>query len=139
MPPVARLLVPINHWQTMLNHVLACLPEEACGLLAGRNGIVSQVLPIENVAHSTFRFRMEPRGQVDALLDLEAHELELLAIYHSHPSGPPGPSTTDIAEASYPEAAAVIWSSDSGWWTARAYDLSGPMPAETEIAALPET
>jgi proteasome lid subunit RPN8/RPN11 len=122
----------------MLDHVLACLPEEACGLLAGRDGIVSQVRPIENVAHSTVRFRMEPRAQVDALLDLEAHELELLAIYHSHPSGPPGPSATDAAEASYPEAAAVIWCSDSGRWKARAFDLSGPMPTEAQIDTLPE-
>jgi proteasome lid subunit RPN8/RPN11 len=137
VPPVARLLVPIDHWQTMLDHVLACMPEEACGIVAGRQGIVAQVRPIENAAHSPFRFRMEPRGQVEALLDLEARGLELLAIYHSHPSGPPGPSATDVAELTYPEAAAMIWCSEGGQWWARAFDLSGPGPVETEIEILP--
>jgi proteasome lid subunit RPN8/RPN11 len=123
----------------MLDHVLACMPEEACGIVAGRHGMVIQVRPIENVAHSPFRFRMEPRAQVEALLSLEAQGLELLAIYHSHPSGPPGPSATDMAEVTYPEAAAMIWCSDGGQWWARAFDLSGPAPAETEIEILPAT
>lgn len=127
----------MTHWQTMLDHVLACMPEEACGLAAGRHGIVGLVLPIENVAHSSLRFRMEPSAQVQALLGIEEQGLELLAIYHSHPFGPPGPSPTDRAEASYPEAAAIIWCSDGGQWQARAFDLSGPDPVETEISVLP--
>jgi proteasome lid subunit RPN8/RPN11 len=121
----------------MLDHVLACLPEEACGILAGRQGRVSQVRPIENVARSRFRFRMEPQAQVDALLEIEGQDLELLAIYHSHPSGPPGPSAADLAEASYPEAAAVIWCCDYRGWHARAFDLSGPAPVEMQIEILP--
>lgn len=137
MPPLARLLVPIDHWQTMLDHVLACMPEEACGLAAGQHGIVSRVLPIENAAHSPVHFRMEPRGQVEALLGLEDQSLELLAIFHSHPSGPPGPSATDMAEACYPEAAAMIWCCEGGQWRMRAFDLSGPVPVETEISVLP--
>jgi proteasome lid subunit RPN8/RPN11 len=108
VPPVARLLVPIDHWQTMLDHVLACMPEEACGIVAGRQGIVAQVRPIENAAHSPFRFRMEPRGQVEALLDLEAQGLELLAIYHSHPATPAYPSPTDIARAFYPDVVYML-------------------------------
>ena len=120
----------------MLDHVRACLPEEACGVLAGRNGRVSQVWTIENAAHSPVRFRMQPRAQVRALLDLEAQGLELLAIYHSHPSGPPYPSATDLAEAFYPEAAALIWCSDSGQWHARAFDLSRPVPVELPLEVL---
>jgi len=121
----------------MSDHVLACMPEEACGIAAGRHGIVSDVRPIENVAHSPVRFRMEPTAQVEALLDLEAQGLELLAIYHSHPSGPLGPSPTDLAEASYPEAATMIWCCEGGQWRARAFDLSGTAPAEVEIKILP--
>ncbi len=117
----------------MLNHVQACLPEEACGILAGLDGSVSQVRPIENASHSPVRYRMQPRAQVEALLDLEAHGLQLLAIYHSHPSGPPTPSATDLAEAFYPEAAALIWCSESGQWRARAFDLSHPAPVELPL------
>lgn len=137
MPPLARLLIASDHWQTMLNHVLACLPEEACGLLAGRGELASQVRSVENAAHSQVRFRMEPRAQVEALLDLETHGLELLAIFHSHPSGPATPSATDLAEAYYPEAAAIIWCSDSGKWQARAFDLSRPAPVELPLEIVP--
>ncbi len=121
----------------MLDHVLACMPDEACGILAGGQGTVSRVWPIENVAHSPFRFRMEPRAQVEALLAIEAQPLELLAIYHSHPSGPPGPSATDLAEMAYPEAAALIWCCDGGEWRARAFDLGGAAPVRLEIEILP--
>ena len=137
MPQLARLLVPIHHWQTMLDHILACMPEEACGIVAGGDGIVVQVRPIENAAHSPSRFRMEPRAQVEGLLDLEAQGLELLGIYHSHPSGPPVPSGTDIAESSYPEAIALIWCSDRDGWQMRGFDLSGATPVEIEIGILP--
>ncbi len=137
MSPPDRLLIPNEHWQTMLDHVRACLPEEACGVLAGQNGRVSHVRTIENAAHSPVRFRMQPRAQVRALLDLEAQGLELLAIYHSHPSGPSYPSPTDLAEAFYPEAAALIWCSHSGRWRARAFDLSRPTPVELPLEILP--
>jgi proteasome lid subunit RPN8/RPN11 len=120
----------------MLDHVLACMPEEACGILAGRERRVERVWSIENVAHSPVRFRMAPQGQIDALLTMEAQGLELLGIYHSHPSGPPGPSATDWAEAAYPEAATLIWCSDNGRWQVQAFDLSGAAPVKVEIEIL---
>jgi [CysO sulfur-carrier protein]-S-L-cysteine hydrolase len=122
----------------MLDHVLACMPEEACGIVVGCQGKVTSIRPIENVAHSPTRFRMEPRAQVEALLDLEARRLELLAVFHSHPSGPPGPSAADVAEWSYPEAAAMIWCCENGRWRVRAFDMGSPTLVETEIEVMPE-
>lgn len=43
-----------------------------------------------------------------AFLAMEAHSEELIAIYHSHPQGPPHPSPTDIAQAYYPDAVQLI-------------------------------
>ena len=43
-----------------------------------------------------------------ALLEIESSRWALGAIYHSHPSGPARPSPTDLAEAYYPDALAVI-------------------------------
>jgi proteasome lid subunit RPN8/RPN11 len=42
------------------------------------------------------------------MVEWEDAGLELLAIYHSHPQGPEGPSETDIAMATYPEATYII-------------------------------
>lgn len=80
----------------------ARLPEEACGLLAGVEGVVQQVTPITNDLHSQTRFRMHPQEQVNAMLQMEKENLDLIAIYHSHPTGPDYPSETDLAEYNYP-------------------------------------
>lgn len=121
----AGLTVPANLWQEMVRHVEACMPEEACGFLAGSRGLVSRVIPVENVDHSPVRFRMEPRGQLSGMRQMEEQGTSMLAIYHSHPSGPRGLSTTDLAEAAYPETALVVLTPGSGEWFARAFVLEG--------------
>jgi proteasome lid subunit RPN8/RPN11 len=117
----------------MLAHVLRCLPEEACGLVAGRGERALAVIPVTNAAHSRARFRMDPREQVAALHAIERDGLDLLAIYHSHPAGPSGPSGTDLREAAYPEAAYLIWSVEGDGWRLRAFDLRGPAPTEIRV------
>jgi proteasome lid subunit RPN8/RPN11 len=51
---------------------------------------------------------MDPSEQLAAMVDLEEHGWKLLAIYHSHPHGPQVPSSADVAQAYYPEAAYLI-------------------------------
>lgn len=92
----------------MLAQLQAAHPLEACGLMAGRAGSVQRIYPVTNRLASSYAFEMEPEEQVRAMLDLEERGLELVAIYHSHPQGPAGPSATDVAKAFYPEAAQVI-------------------------------
>lgn len=107
----------------MTAHVRSCLPEEGCGLLAGRKGRVEQTVPVTNADHSPFRFRMDPRQQIEAMLALEAQGLDLIGIYHSHPNGPEGPSAIDLEEAAYPEALYLILSSPAGDWQGRAFRI----------------
>jgi len=45
---------------------------------------------------------------IAVLRDLRDVGETLIAIYHSHPHGPPEPSSTDVARAYYPEAAHLI-------------------------------
>jgi proteasome lid subunit RPN8/RPN11 len=95
----------------MLAHLLAVYPEEGCGLLAGysSDGVATAVYPIENIASTPqTRFLMAPQSQLDAFLDIETAELDLLAIYHSHPHGPDTPSATDMAQAYYPDLTQII-------------------------------
>jgi len=115
----------------MLAHVLACLPEEACGLLAGERDEVRRVIPVPNVLHSPVRYQMEPRSQVEAMLAIEAAGLDIVGIYHSHPRGPAGPSASDVAEAAYPEALYLIWYPTEMGWEVRAFELreAGARPA----------
>lgn len=92
----------------MIAHVTAHLPDEACGLVGGRDGRAERLYPIENMLHSPVMYEMEPLQQVRAMLAIEEEGLELLAIYHSHPNGPARPSTSDVAQAYYPDTAQII-------------------------------
>jgi proteasome lid subunit RPN8/RPN11 len=96
----------------MRAHVRACAPLEACGLLAGKDGAVSRVFLIANQVKSPERFRMEPVEQVRALYWMDTNGLDLIAIFHSHPTGPEVLSKTDISEAAY-EVVQIILSPSS--------------------------
>jgi len=115
-----RLLLRQNHWDEMQRQVAAEAPIEACGLLAGIQDEVQRVVPIPNALNSASRYRFDPYEQLAAFERIEQAGLEMLAIYHSHPKGPPHPSQTDIDEASYP-VVYVIWSQAQGGWQARGY------------------
>jgi proteasome lid subunit RPN8/RPN11 len=92
--------------EQMIAQARADAPLETCGLLAGRDGRATHVLPVPNVLRSRVRYSM---GGGQAFFDaMAACDFEPLAIYHSHPQGPPVPSPTDIAESFYPDAIYII-------------------------------
>jgi [CysO sulfur-carrier protein]-S-L-cysteine hydrolase len=102
--------VKLSHAQLeqMIAQARADAPLETCGLLAGRDGRATHVLPVPNVLRSRVRYSM---GGGQAFFDaMAACDFEPLAIYHSHPHGPPVPSPTDIAESFYPDAIYIILS-----------------------------
>ena len=92
----------------MIKHLQAAYPLEACGLLAGQTFVATRSYAVHNILQSPTAYEMDPLQQVRALLEIEALGDVLLAIYHSHPKGPPTPSATDVAQAYYPEAIQVI-------------------------------
>ena len=113
----------------MRRHVARRAPLEACGLLAGNDCRVEIVLPIANAVQSRVRFRMEPLVQLYAFDWIETHGLELVGIFHSHPTGPGTPSQIDFDEAAYP-VAQVIWSRHGKGWQARGFWIELDQAAE---------
>jgi proteasome lid subunit RPN8/RPN11 len=109
----------------MRQDVTSHLPEEACGLVSGKDACSVSVFPVENILHSPVRFRMEPYAQLQAFEEIEEQGLELLAIYHSHPNGPPVPSPTDLTEFAYPGTITLIFSPVNGAWICRGFLLEG--------------
>jgi len=88
-------------------------PEEVCGVLAGRrDGDDARVVarhPAENVADDPrTRYEIDPREQLELLEAIDDAGREVVGFYHSHPRGPPEPSATDAAEATWPERSYVI-------------------------------
>jgi proteasome lid subunit RPN8/RPN11 len=117
----------------MKDHVASIAPEEACGLVAGEGNQAQIIFPITNILHDRFRFRMAPEEQLDAFIQAEAEGLEIIAIYHSHPHGIDHPSTTDVAELTFPGIVYIIWYQSDVEWQCCAY----LMQIEAEINELP--
>jgi [CysO sulfur-carrier protein]-S-L-cysteine hydrolase len=75
-------------------HAAAEAPNEACGLLAFRDGVGERYIPCINEAQSPYRFELKPHDPMDFYLEDEGYEL---AVFHSHPTDSARPSRTDIA------------------------------------------
>lgn len=101
-----RLLIPRPLFDAMLAHVRSELPAEGCGLLAGTVaggiGRVSLHLPLVNVLRSPTEVESEPRSLLAAHKAMRAAEVDVLAVYHSHPTSDPVPSRRD-RERNYSE------------------------------------
>lgn len=94
--------------QVLLAHLQSVYPLEGCGLLAGQGRRITHLYAVTNRLASPTAFEMEPVEQLQAMLHIEAAGQTLLAIYHSHPTGPERPSATDIARAAYPDTLQLI-------------------------------
>jgi proteasome lid subunit RPN8/RPN11 len=128
MPPTwARLLLPRTLYDAMLAHALAELPFECCGLFGGTisedgASVVVERYPLANIADSpTIEYLSEPAGMFAAWRDMRRRGLEVLAVYHSHPTSAPVPSRKDLAHSYGPEVVNLIISlttsppAVSGW------------------------
>ena len=108
--------------QKMITHVDSHVPLEACGLLAGNNLKVETVLDVTNQAQSAVRFVMDPIEQLKAFEWIESNGLELIGIFHSHPTGPETVSPTDIADSAYAVVNIILARMDNAHaWCARGF------------------
>lgn len=101
--------------QKMIAHVDEHAPLEACGLLAGLSPKVESVILVRNQAQSEVRYVMDPIEQLNAFEWIESHDLDLIGIFHSHPTGPETVSPTDIAQAAYAVAYVILARVDAQW------------------------
>ena len=87
------MVVPPEIHEQLVAHALQEAPNEACGLVAFRDGVAERYLPGENALGSPYRFELRPRDPADFFLEDEGYEL---AVFHSHPETEPRPSRTDL-------------------------------------------
>ncbi|WP_380677138.1 desampylase [Salinigranum sp. GCM10025319] len=125
----ADLVVERTTHDRLLDHARQGAPEEICGVLGGRDGRVTTAEPVPNVASDPERrYELDPAATIDAIDRVEASaSTEHLGFYHSHPRGPPDPSATDEAEATWPGYVYCIVSvpdaSLSAWrWTGERFE-----------------
>lgn len=129
---IRQLTLSREHVQEIVGHVSVHAPLEACGLLAGKNDRVEKVLFVQNQAQSPVRFVMDPYGQLEAFDWIDSNQLDLLGIFHSHPSGPETVSPTDIEEAAY-DVVHVICSQVDGKWKLRGFWIADGKATEVTL------
>ena len=79
--------------RALIEHANAELPNEACGLVVIKDGVVERYIPGINAAASPYRFDLQMPDPDVWFLEDEGYEL---GVFHSHVSSPPRPSRTDV-------------------------------------------
>ena len=86
----------------LIAHARRDAPEETCGYLLGKDGVVAENYPMENIDHSSEHFSFAPKDQFTALRYARSKGLKILANWHSHPASPSRPSQEDLRLANDP-------------------------------------
>ncbi len=127
MPSFTQLTLPDRYLAEMIGHARATLPHECCGLLAGviQDGVghVAVRFGIRNEAGSTTEYLTNAEDLLAAYREIAASQLQLLAVYHSHPTALPVPSPRDLQQNTYGDQVVhmIVAFSDGGpqvqaWW-----------------------
>lgn len=92
----------------MLEHARSEPLIECCGLLAGRDGIVTHIFPATNALASATAYEIAPRELFHLFRTVRERGLTHLGQYHSHLASDNSPSPTDVEQAGYPDHAYFI-------------------------------
>ena len=118
-------------WEALLAHAREEAPNECCGYLSARDGVVEQVVRSRNLRASPYGYELDPHSLLAANeLDDEGFEV---GIYHSHPRSAAEPSQTDINLAHYPHWTYLIVSLANGDGEVRGWRIEGGRVAEEEL------
>jgi aspartate racemase len=121
----------------MLAHAQRERPNESCGLIAFQYDRAVKLYPGTNVLASATRYRMEDREVLGAVDEIDRKGWWLGAIYHSHPTSPAVPSSTDLREANWPDALMIIISLQHEQPDVRAYRTTHQSFTEVPIVVTP--
>lgn len=127
----------------MVAHGLATFPNEACGVLAGKEGRPVKFFPMTNGDASPVTYRLVPREHLQVMNEMDDEGWDLFGIFHTHTHSEAYPSKTDReralwpdgTQASYPDAFYLIMSlSDRERPVLRAFTIAdGGEVAEKDV------
>jgi proteasome lid subunit RPN8/RPN11 len=117
------VVIPAAMRDEILAHARAGLPNEACGIIAGRDGRAELFFPAEPDEPSPYYYRIDARDQIRIMNEIEDAGLELVGIYHSHVASPAYPSRTDAEQAFWPDAVYLIVSLAGGGVELKGYRI----------------
>ena len=97
------------------------LPNESCAFLLGHNDNVKEILKVRNSDESPVTFRIESADLLHTYYLAESKRMQVIAIFHSHPTKP-WPSNTDVKFMEINPVVWVIYSTTDGRLKAFIYD-----------------
>ena len=86
-------------------------PNESCAILFGKEDKVTEVFLTQNIAESPVNFTISNEQLIEGYKIAEEKGLEVVGIFHSHPSSEAYPSSTD---KKFMESNPVAWIIYSG-------------------------
>ena len=89
-------------FEEMVEHGLAAFPNEACGLLAGKDGRPVRFFAMTNADASSASYRLDPVEQLKADKEMEDEDWRMFGIFHTHTHTEAYPSPTDQDRAFWP-------------------------------------
>lgn len=118
-----------SDYEAMTAYAREQLPNECCGLLAGkRNGgdaFVEKVYYLNNTDASPEHFSMDPAEQFAVMRDIRQRNLALIGNFHSHPATPSRPSDEDKRLAFDPSLRYLILSLAESGPVLRSFRIRG--------------
>jgi proteasome lid subunit RPN8/RPN11 len=127
------VIVPSHALEEMVAHARACAPNEACGLIASRDGAVVRVYPLTNTDRSPDRFTLDAAEHYAVVRDAESNGSVISGVFHSHPTSEPIPSAADLEGGGDPEWVNLIVGVEAGRVIVRAYRYDGGGATAVEI------
>ena len=93
------VIISKDDFQKIVDHAFSELPNEACGLIAGKitgaDKHIEKVYLLTNIDRSNEHFSLDPKEQLAAVKDMREQGLSPLGNWHSHPDSPSRPSEED--------------------------------------------
>jgi len=125
--------IPTHIYDGIVAQAYAELPNEACGLLVGKQGEVVKQHALTNIDHSNEHFSFDPAEQFQVFRSARSEGLEILANYHSHPETPSRPSVEDIRLAYDPNILYLIVSLAAEVPVLKAFNIQNGISSEVPI------
>ena len=102
------LTLPKDYVDEMIAHAKEDVPNECCGIIAGKDGVATKLYRAINAEASPYRYSVEPKDLLRIYRDLDSNDWDVLVIYHSHTQTEAYPSPTDTRLAAWEDAYYVL-------------------------------
>ena len=94
----------------IVEHAMDEFPNEACGLIAAKEGRPVKLFRMRNADASPVSYRLDQKEQLLVFNEIDDEGWELHGIYHSHTHSEAYPSETDRNQAFYSESKYLLLS-----------------------------